>query len=202
MSERPYPLLANAIHDAPRVKIIGSDGQPHEVQIFPFGEYGTIIRHGLIREISHGLSKKLKRWQGQFDYLVDLMPGGGRSGLIVALDCGVYLTTGWVNRGGLLYKTMLDDEFRVKVGGPHGGELCFRGIEANDRVVILDDVIATGETMKSVIRAFKERGPIIAGVLTIVTKGDEYKRIEHDFDIPVASLMNLDERGKIIGREN
>ena len=198
MSERPYPLLANAIHDAPRVKIIGSDGQPHEVQIFPFGEYGTIIRHGLIREISHGLSKKLKRWQGQFDYLVDLMPGGGRWGLLVALGCGVDSTTGWVNRGGPLYETMLDDEFRVKVGGPHGRELCFRGIEAGDRVVILDDIIATGKTIKGVVKAFQERKIEVVGVLAIVTKGDAYKQIERDFRVPAATLVNLDQRGEII----
>ena len=198
MDERLYPHLTEDILRAPTAKITGSDGQSHEVQIFSFGEYGTRIGHELIKEIAHGLSEKLKHWQGQFDYLVALMPGGGRWGLIVGLECGVDLTTDWVNRGGPLYETMLDDEFRINVGGPHGRELCFRRVEPGDRVVILDDVIATGKTIEGVIEAFERRGVKVVGGLTIVTKGEGYQQIERRFQVPIKRLVSLDEKGKIV----
>lgn len=198
MSERLYPNLIQDIREAPTVEIVSNNGKPHKVKVFSFSEYRGKICPKLIGEIADGLVEKLENWRGQFDYLVDLMPGGGRWGLLVASECNTSLTTGWVNHGGPLYEKTLPDESRVKVGGPHGRELCFRGINRGNRVMILDDVIATGQTMNDVIKAFKERGVEIVGVLTIVTKGDRYKQIELDFGIPVVALINLDEEGKIM----
>jgi len=44
------------------------------------------------------------------------------------------------------------------------------------RVLIVDDVISTGESVRAVEKLVKESGGIIAGKMTILAEGDAYKR--------------------------
>ncbi|MDV2480431.1 purine phosphoribosyltransferase family protein [Methanoculleus sp. Wushi-C6] len=53
------------------------------------------------------------------------------------------------------------------------GELYLNGIEAGDRVVIVDDVCSTGGTMRALIGAIESTGAEIADICVVVGRGDE-----------------------------
>jgi adenine phosphoribosyltransferase len=193
-----YPNLTKDIQNAPKGIICGEDGKSYLRHVFSFGEYGTFLEHELTREIADGLVEKIRPLMGTFDYMIALMPRGGPFGMIVAENLGVNLTFGWKKIKGLLYEIVLEDEFRIKTGGPHGKELCFRGINEGDRLILVDDVISTGENIKAVIRSLKQRNVTVVGVFSIVTKGEGYKKVETSVGVSITSLMNLGKDGRIL----
>jgi adenine phosphoribosyltransferase len=52
------------------------------------------------------------------------------------------------------------------------GELYLNGVEAGDRVVVIDDVISTGGTMRSVLAALETKGASVADVCVVIKRGD------------------------------
>ena len=52
------------------------------------------------------------------------------------------------------------------------GELYLNGIEAGDRVIIIDDVCSTGGTMRALIGAIEYAGAEIADICEVIGRGD------------------------------
>lgn len=52
------------------------------------------------------------------------------------------------------------------------GELYLNGIDAGDRVVIVDDVCSTGGTMRALIGAIEHTGAEIADICVVIGRGD------------------------------
>ncbi|KAF5028321.1 Adenine phosphoribosyltransferase [anaerobic digester metagenome] len=52
------------------------------------------------------------------------------------------------------------------------GELYLNGIEAGDRVIIIDDVCSTGGTMRALIGAIEYAGAEIADICVVIGRGD------------------------------
>jgi len=51
-------------------------------------------------------------------------------------------------------------------------ELYLNGIEKGDRVMVVDDVISTGGTIKAVIQALKLAGALMCDVVAIIERGE------------------------------
>lgn len=51
------------------------------------------------------------------------------------------------------------------------GQLYLNGIEKGDRVVVIDDVISTGGTLKAVLAALEDAGAEIADVCVVIQRG-------------------------------
>jgi adenine/guanine phosphoribosyltransferase-like PRPP-binding protein len=78
------------------------------------------------------------------------------------------------------------------------GELFLNGIEAEDHVIIVDDMISTGGTMLALIRAVKKAGADIIDVICVAEKV-EYKgvsRIFKETGIQVKTLLKISIAGK------
>jgi adenine phosphoribosyltransferase len=71
------------------------------------------------------------------------------------------------------------------------GELYLNGIDKGDRVLIIDDVISTGGTMKAAIRALEQAGAIIQDIVVVIERGDGKKVIE-DMGYDVQTLITVD----------
>lgn len=54
------------------------------------------------------------------------------------------------------------------------GELYINGIEAGDRVAIIDDVYSTGGTMDAVVRALEGKGVDIADICVVIRRGESH----------------------------
>ena len=81
------------------------------------------------------------------------------------------------------------------------GELYLNGINKGDRVLIIDDVISTGGTMKAVIWALEKAGASIADIVVVIERG-EGKKIISDMGYNVQTMIKIDvdEHGvKILG---
>lgn len=78
------------------------------------------------------------------------------------------------------------------------GTLYLNGVESNDRVVIVEDVISTGGTMISLIKAIQRTGCEIVDVVCVAEKVDYngVQRIRDETGISVKCLLQLDLSGK------
>jgi len=183
---RKYPSLSEAIHTAPVIEVPGPNGGMYIFHVFPFGDRGLSVDHALRREIRDGLVEQIRSFKGTFGQVVSVEPGGSRWAPLVADRLGLPLAvigerpTGlpgefWVHQTSLLYDR----------------HLFFRGFQRGDEVVVLDDVISTGETIRIVIDALNETGVRVKAVFCIVTKGRAYRELEKDYDLPVHALIKL-----------
>jgi len=76
------------------------------------------------------------------------------------------------------------------------GELYLNGINKGDRVVIIDDVVSTGGTMRALLLALEIAGADVADVCIAIQRGDP------DIGRPYKSLVriNVDEKVHVVER--
>lgn len=76
------------------------------------------------------------------------------------------------------------------------GELYINGIKKGDRVLIVDDVISTGGTLLSLVRALKNIGAIIAGIFVVIERGDGVSKLrEEGIEMTTLVRIDVDEHG-------
>ncbi len=81
------------------------------------------------------------------------------------------------------------------------GELYLNGITKGDKVLIIDDVISTGGTMRAVIKALEKAGAVIKDIVVVIERGEGKKSIEDlGYDVQTLIKIDVDENGvKILG---
>lgn len=79
-----------------------------------------------------------------------------------------------------------------QVTGYSKSKLFINGIKKGERVVIVDDVLSTGGTLKAVLEALKEMGVKVEKVLIAIDKGKVAQEIEKEFGVPVISMANIE----------
>lgn len=95
----------------------------------------------------------------------------------------------------------LKDEVKIDQStGYSKGTMWLNDINDGERVVILDDVLSTGGTLRSVIEGVKRAGGIVSHVMTVIEKGPGLAILAQEFpEIPFNSLVRLEmEHDKII----
>jgi adenine phosphoribosyltransferase len=71
------------------------------------------------------------------------------------------------------------------------GELYLNGVYQGDRVVIIDDVISTGGTMKALLQALEIAGAEIGDICIAIQRGDP------DIGRPYKSLVKIEVTEKV-----
>lgn len=81
------------------------------------------------------------------------------------------------------------------------GELYLNGINKGDRVLIVDDVISTGGTMKAVIKALEKAGAVIQDIIVVIERGEGKRQVEEmGYEVKTMIKIDVDEHGvKILG---
>jgi adenine phosphoribosyltransferase len=78
-------------------------------------------------------------------------------------------------------------------------EMFINDIKRGDRVVLVDDVMSTGGTIKAVVQGLQELGAEIVDVIVVVEKGDKKKEIEKELGIRIKTLVKVKVRdGKLV----
>jgi len=69
--------------------------------------------------------------------------------------------------------------------------LYINGIKRGDEIVIVDDVLSTGGTLISVVKALEEIGAIIKGIFIAVNKGNK-KDIENKIGKEIKTIIDIE----------
>jgi adenine phosphoribosyltransferase len=94
----------------------------------------------------------------------------------------------------------LPGEVSVKqITGYSSKDLYINGISRGDRVVIVDDVISTGGTLKALVKALKKIGAELEDTIVVVEKTDDKADLEKELEIKIKTLVKIEVRdGKVI----
>jgi len=77
-------------------------------------------------------------------------------------------------------------------------DLYINGLKEGDRVVIVDDVISTGGTLKAIVQALKAMGVEVTDIIVVVQKTDGLERLEAELGMKIKTLVRVDVKdGKV-----
>ncbi len=93
----------------------------------------------------------------------------------------------------------LPDEVSVRqTTGYSEKELFINGLKKGDRVIVLDDVVSTGGTLRAIVKALKAMGVDVRDVIVVVNKTDRLEELESDIGQKVRTLVSVDVKdGKV-----
>jgi len=176
--------LNSSINGARTVKIVKDSKTTYDFKLYPFGERGTFIEPKLTEEITEHLTGSIAEHFPAFDYIVSPEPGGHTWGMLAA-----YRLRKPINI--LRLSTDLYEDFQICVRREtayNENYICFDGFNEGDRVLLLDDVISSGATIRSIAAQLKQMGIQLVGIQAILAKGEHYLQLEQDLNVPVYCL--------------
>ncbi|MGE4274670.1 MAG: hypoxanthine/guanine phosphoribosyltransferase [Candidatus Methanomethylophilaceae archaeon] len=72
-------------------------------------------------------------------------------------------------------------------------DMFINGIRKGDRVVIVDDVLSTGGTLRAIVHALKETiGAEIVDIITVFEKTDRKAEMEQEMGVRIKTLLRVD----------
>jgi adenine phosphoribosyltransferase len=66
------------------------------------------------------------------------------------------------------------------------------GLKKGDTVILVDDVLSTGGTLKAVLYVLKEIGVLVKGVFIAVYKGTCKEEIMNMYDVPITTTVDIE----------
>lgn len=160
------PHLADAIATAERCPVRRPDGGVYDFRRYAFGEQGTHLSHRLVVEIVDALVDSINLRFEAVDRIVSPEPGGHTWGMLVAYQLGLPL---WVLRA---RPPMLADEVAVERHTAYfDGQLYFEPGEPGERLLVVDDVVSSGGTLRSIVGFLMRSSSVVVGAQVIVAKG-------------------------------
>lgn len=89
----------------------------------------------------------------------------------------------------------------VQTTGYSGSDMYINFIEKGDRVVLVDDVLSTGGTLKAIVTALRQIGAEIVDVLTVFEKVGKREEVEKELGIKIKTLLTVEVvDGKVVIR--
>ena len=174
--------LKKSLEEAPVVK----KGE-YSYVIHPITDGVPEIKPELLEEVTCEMQKLIEEKCGQIDKIVTMEAMGIPLATALSLNMGIPFTIIRKRKYGL------SDEVSVEqVTGYSKSKLYINGLKKGEKVVIVDDVLSTGGTLKAVITALKQIGVIIEGVFIAVDKGNVARKIMEESNLSITALVNVD----------
>ena len=159
------------------------DLNSYKFKVFSFGERGQKLSYELMNEITKKLSKSITNNFENFDYILSPEPGGHLWGSLVASNLKKDIN--------ILRLHPSNEKGEIKVfrkTAYNNNQLFFNKFKKGDKVVLLDDIISSGSSLKSIIEMLVKQGIEIIGVQTILVRTNKYQEIERKYKIPIKFL--------------
>lgn len=152
--------------------------------IHPITDGVPVVEPALLRDVCSAMIKMIN-WNG-VDKIVVVEAMGIHIGAVLSVMTDIPMT---VMRK-RAYK--LPGEVAVhQTTGYSKGELYINGIKKGERVVIIDDVVSTGGTMRALLKALEIAGADVVDVCIAVQRGNP------DIGRPYKSLVRIDVTEKV-----
>lgn len=162
-------------------KIVMKGDYPYFVN--PISEGNPAVTKGLLEEITDSIIEI-----SDLDCDIILTPEA------MAIQYGAALTL----RTGIPFQiirkrgTGLPDEISFeKRTGYEGARMYISSIPEGSKVAIIDDVLSTGGTLRSTVKALREHGMIVTEIIIILNKSDNDKALSEELGIPIRVLLNV-----------
>lgn len=87
----------------------------------------------------------------------------------------------------------LPDEISIKqITGYSKAALFMNGVHPKDKIIVVDDVLSTGGTLRAVLQAMQSLDVEVKSVITVVNKGVVAEDITKDTGVPINSLLQVE----------
>lgn len=179
-------ILYQAVRDAEIVQIDDGNKGIYNFKKYPFGERGNFITPELLDEIITNMMKDIRKCENDIDYLVAPEPGGHTWGMMLSYQLGIPIN--------ILRMTLSKD---LQYGNPvlrktayNHNYLYFEHFQPGDKVMIIDDVISSGSTIRGILEQLKALQVVVVGIQVILVKGQDYKQISSQYDVPISFLVS------------
>lgn len=126
---------------------------------------------------------------------------------IVAIEAmGIHLATALSLATGIPFVIIrkrqygLEGEKEINQKTGYGSsKLYVNDLKANEKIIIVDDVVSTGGTLISTIKTLKNMGIDVKTAIAVIDKGNGKDIVEKELDIPIFSVIKLDViNGKVV----
>ena len=180
--------LKKSLYEAPIVK----KGN-YDYVIHPITDGVPCINPELLKDVSDEMKKHIKKY-GKFDRIVTMEAMGIPLASALSLDLGIPFTIIRKREYGLPGEVSVE-----QVTGYSKSKLYINGLQKGDTIVIVDDVLSTGGTLRAVLSVFKKMNVNVKGVLIAINKGSHINEIRKEFNIPITSIIDIDVvNGKVV----
>ena len=158
----------------------------YDYVIHPLTDGIPSINPDLLEEVVIELQKRISEKQ-PFDKIVTMEAMGIPYATALSTRMGIPFT--------IIRKRSysLPDEISVQqITGYSKSNLFINGLKKDDKIVIVDDVLSTGGTLRAVLSVFKKMGVIVKGVFVVVNKGEELEKIQDEYKIDIDVLADIE----------
>jgi adenine phosphoribosyltransferase len=173
--------LEKSLYDAPIVK----KGE-YDYVIHPITDGVPYITPELLKEVTDEMKKHIKKC-GKFDRIVTMEAMGIPLATSLSLDLGIPFTIIRKRQYGLPGEVSVE-----QVTGYSKSKMYINGLKKGDTVILVDDVLSTGGTLKAVLYVLKEIGVVVKGVFITVYKGTCKEEITKIYGIPITTIVDID----------
>jgi adenine phosphoribosyltransferase len=172
-------ILKTSLEESPVVK----KGEYNYV-IHPITDGVPDIKPDLLKEVVGEIKNYLVK---DYDKLVTIEAMGLPLGATLAVDVNKPLVIIRKKSYGLAGEVSVN-----QVTGYSKSHLFINGLEQDDKIVLVDDVISTGGTLKAVIDALNEIGVEIVDIIIVIEKGEGKFQLEQETGQEIKTLVKVD----------
>jgi adenine phosphoribosyltransferase len=179
-------VLKQTLRDAPVVKF-----GDYDYFVYPISDGIPTVSPRLLQDITDGMAS------------------------IANLDCdkivtpeamGIHLATALSLKTGIPFTIIRKKKYNLEgevafeqETGYSSGKMYINGVESGDRVVLVDDILSTGGTIRGILKALDNLGVEVVDVVIAIDKGQSRKAIEEEFGIKIKCLVSVEiADGKVV----
>ena len=174
-------LLKKSLKKAPVVKKRG-----YHYVVHPITDGVPEIKPELLDEVTREMQKRIESC-GSIDKIVTMEAMGIPLATVLSSNMNIPFTIIRKRSYGLPGEVSVE-----KVTGYSKSKLYINGLSKGDKIVIVDDVLSTGGTLRAVLSVFKKMGVVIKGVFVAVDKGNTAREIMDEHKVPITTLVDID----------
>jgi adenine phosphoribosyltransferase len=158
----------------------------YDYVIHPITDGVPFITPELLKEVTDEMKKHIKKC-GKFDRIVTMEAMGIPLATSLSLDLGIPFTIIRKRQYGLPGEVSVE-----QVTGYSKSKMYINGLKKGDTVILVDDVLSTGGTLKAVLYVLKEIGVVVKGVFIAVYKGTCKEEITKTYSIPITTIVDIE----------
>ena len=174
-------LLKKSLQEAPIIK----KGEYHYV-VHPITDGVPEIKPELLKEVVNEMQKRIETC-GKINKIVTIEAMGIHLATVLSLKMNIPFTIIRKRAYGLPGEISVE-----QVTGYSRSKLYINGLKKGDSIIIVDDVLSTGGTLRAVISALKNIGVNIKGVFIVINKGEAAKKIMDESNATIDTLINIE----------